>query len=78
MPQSQPQKLKPVSSSLAAEPAGNLELFKSKVQGYIRLSRNSQKELAEALGLHPKVLGRKLSSNSVALLLIFLWKLKVE
>lgn len=34
----------------------------------MRLSRNSQRELAEAIGLHPKVLGRKLSSNSEAVL----------
>ena len=34
----------------------------------MRLSRNSQRELAEAIGLHPKVLGRKLSPNSEAVL----------
>lgn len=46
----------------------NLEEFKKKIQGYLRLSRNSQKELAEAIGLHPKVLSRKLSPDNDAIL----------
>ncbi|HEX2914706.1 MAG TPA: tetratricopeptide repeat protein [Chloroflexia bacterium] len=52
------------------EGSRNLQLFREKIQAYMRLSRNSQIELAEELGLHPKVLSRKLSPNSTALLTI--------
>lgn len=45
-----------------------LEHFAAKVQEYRRASGRSQKELAEALALHPKVLSRKLSPNSDAFL----------
>src|SRR5690349_12822214 len=36
-----------------------LQEFSAKVQAYRRATSNTQKELAEALGLHPQVLSRK-------------------
>src|SRR6266480_6652530 len=40
--------------------------FRDRVQTYLRTSGYSQKELAEALGLHPKVLSRKLHGSGNA------------
>jgi predicted ATPase/transcriptional regulator with XRE-family HTH domain len=55
-------------SDLSENPSRNLAQFYEKVQTYRRLSGNSQKELADALGLHPKVLSRKLSLTNEAVL----------
>ncbi|MBA2396180.1 MAG: NACHT domain-containing protein [Ktedonobacteraceae bacterium] len=44
----------------------NVETFSSCVQKYLRASGYSQKELAEALSLHPKVLSRKLNGSGSA------------
>ncbi len=40
--------------------------FSDSVQTYLRTSGYSQKELADELGLHPKVLSRKLNSSGNA------------
>ena len=59
------------SKNLTGKPetsSRNLAQFHEKVQTYRRLSGNSQKELADALGLHPKVLSRKLSLSNEAVL----------
>ena len=40
--------------------------FGDSVQEYLRASGNSQKELADAVGLHPKVLSRKLNNSGNA------------
>jgi predicted ATPase len=42
------------------------EAFRTNVQKYLRTSGYSQKELADALGLHPKVLSRKFNSRGNA------------
>ncbi len=47
---------------------GDNELFCDSVQQYLHTSGYTQKELADALGLHPKVLSRKLHSSGNAYL----------
>jgi hypothetical protein len=47
---------------------GDSELFSDSVQEYLHTSGYTQKELAKALGLHPKVLSRKLHSSGNAYL----------
>lgn len=44
------------------------EVFRTHVQRYLRASGYSQKELADALGLHPKVLSRKFNQSENAYL----------
>src|SRR6266487_3813519 len=44
----------------------NVEAFSDCIQKHLRSSGYSQKELAEALGLHPKVLSRKLNGSGNA------------
>ncbi|HEX9133340.1 MAG TPA: NB-ARC domain-containing protein [Ktedonobacteraceae bacterium] len=44
----------------------NADAFGDSVQEYVHTSGYSQKELAEALGLHPKVLSRKLNGSGKA------------
>src|SRR6266699_3538164 len=44
----------------------NVNAFGDSVQKYVRASGYSQKELAVALGLHPKVLSRKLNGSGNA------------
>ena len=46
----------------------NVSAFSDSVQKYVRASGYSQKELASVLGLHPKVLSRKLNGNGNAYL----------
>ena len=46
----------------------NMKAFSESVQEYLRASGYSQTELADALGLHPKVLSRKLNGNGNAYL----------
>ncbi len=46
----------------------NIETFSNCVQKHLRTSGYSQQELAEALGLHPKVLSRKLNGSGNAYL----------
>ena len=45
-----------------------MRAFSESVQGYLRSNGHSQKELAGAIGLHPKVLSRKLNGNGNAYL----------
>ncbi|HET7637224.1 MAG TPA: AAA family ATPase, partial [Ktedonobacteraceae bacterium] len=47
---------------------GDNELFCDSVQNYLHTSGYTQKELADALGLHPKVLSRKLHGSGNAYL----------
>ena len=42
------------------------ETLSATIQEYLRTSGYSQKELAEAVGLHPKVLSRKLHGSAHA------------
>src|SRR5581483_4231506 len=44
----------------------NIEAFRDCVQGYLRTGGYKQEELAKAIGLHPKVLSRKLNRNANA------------
>src|SRR5216684_7607320 len=44
----------------------NILAFSASVQDYLRTSGYSQKELADELGLHPKVLSRKLNGSGNA------------
>src|SRR6266853_4355633 len=44
----------------------NVGTFSESIQEYLRASGYSQKELAVALGLHPKVLSRKLNGSGNA------------
>lgn len=44
----------------------NVEIFGDSLQKHLRSSGYSQKQLADALGLHPKVLSRKLNGSSNA------------
>ena len=46
----------------------NTSVFGECVQEYIRVSGFSQKELADEIGLHPKVLSRKLNKSGKAYL----------
>ena len=46
----------------------NTSAFSECVQEYIRASGNSQRELADEIGLHPKVLSRKLNNSGKAYL----------
>ena len=46
----------------------NTSEFGECVQEYLRASGYSQKELAEEIGLHPKVLSRKLNNSGKAYL----------
>ena len=46
----------------------NTSAFGDCVQEYVRSSGYSQKELAEEIGLHPKVLSRKLNNSGTAYL----------
>src|SRR5215470_14385400 len=50
----------PVSSGIHI----NTCAFGDRVQEFVRTSGYSQKELAEAIGLHPKVLSRKLNDRA--------------
>ncbi len=44
----------------------NMGAFSERVKAYLRTSGYSQSELADALGIHPKVLSRKLHGNGNA------------
>src|SRR5437588_4213024 len=44
----------------------NMGTFTESIQTYLRTSGYSQKELADELGLHPKVLSRKLNGSGNA------------
>jgi transcriptional regulator with XRE-family HTH domain len=44
----------------------NMGVFRDSIHEYLRASGYSQKELAASLGLHPKVLSRKLHGNGNA------------
>jgi len=44
----------------------NMGAFSSSVQSYLRSSGYTQKQLADALGLHPKVISRKLNGTDHA------------
>src|SRR5438309_5017303 len=53
-------------SSMISEIHTNVGAFSDRVQEHLRAGGSSQKELADALGLHPKVLSRKLNGNGNA------------
>jgi len=44
----------------------NIDAFRDGVQGYLRTGGYKQEELARSIGLHPKVLSRKLNKNANA------------
>lgn len=44
----------------------NIGAFRDSVQGYLRTGGYTQEELAHTIGLHPKVLSRKLNNNANA------------
>lgn len=44
----------------------NIDAFRDHVQGYLRTGGYKQEELAQTIGLHPKVLSRKLNKNANA------------
>src|SRR5258708_28977079 len=53
-------------ANVRSEIGVNMGAFSEHVKAYLRTSGYSQSELADALGIHPKVLSRKLHGNGNA------------